>query len=59
MLTKEAIAEFKELWKAHYGDELTDEGAFEKAQNLMNIARCLNGFVNDRAKLEDEMNLRE
>lgn len=37
MLPKEAIQEFKKLYKARFGVELTDEEASYRANNLVNL----------------------
>jgi hypothetical protein len=37
MLPKEAIQEFKELYKKRYGVELSDQEASRRANNLVNL----------------------
>jgi hypothetical protein len=43
MVTKEALVEFKELYKEHFKIELSDKEAFEKAINLLNLYRVVYG----------------
>ena len=37
MITEEALAEFKRIWLAEYGEELTDEEAIPKAIALLTL----------------------
>ncbi len=37
MLSKQALKEFKEIWKKKYGKETSDEFAMEQAINLLTL----------------------
>ena len=41
MLPKEAIEEYKTIYKAHFGAELSDEEASFRANNLMNLYKAV------------------
>lgn len=41
MLPKEAIEEFKKLYKERYGIELSDEEASYRANNLVNLYKAV------------------
>jgi hypothetical protein len=41
MLPKEAIDEFKELYRQDYGVILSDEDATDKAIKLFNVLECI------------------
>jgi len=41
ILTKEAIQEFKEIYKKVFKEELSDEEAFRMASNLLNLYRVI------------------
>lgn len=41
MLPKEAIEEFKEIYKKLYGEELSDEEASKRANNLVNLYKAV------------------
>lgn len=41
MVSKEALAKFKRLYFKHYGIELSDEEAYELANNLLNLYRAI------------------
>lgn len=43
MLPKEAIEEFKNLYKARYGVDLSDEEASFRANNLVNLYKLVFG----------------
>jgi len=43
ILTKEAIQEFKEIYKKVFKKELSDEEAFQMASNLLNLYRVVYG----------------
>jgi len=43
ILTKEAIQEFKEIYKKVFKKELSDEEAFRMASNLLNLYRVVYG----------------
>ncbi len=43
MLPKEAIQEFKKIYKKVYGIELTDEEASRRANNLVSLYRTIYG----------------
>ena len=43
MLTPEAIDEFKKLYKARFGVDLTDEEAAFRANNLVNLYEAVYG----------------
>ena len=40
-MTKEAIEEFKEIYRNEYGEEIDNEKAHELAQNLLNVYRIV------------------
>lgn len=37
MLTKEAIEEFKQIWREQFGEEISDEKAAEEGVNLLTM----------------------
>ena len=41
MLPKEAIEEFKVLYKKHYGQDISDEEASRRANNLVNLYKLV------------------
>lgn len=41
MLTKEAVEEFKRIYKEHYGKEISNQEAYELGQNLLNVYRIV------------------
>ncbi len=43
MLPKEAIEEFKVLYKKHYGQDISDEEASRRANNLVNLFKAIYG----------------
>lgn len=43
ILSKEAVEEFKELYKKRFKEELTDEEAFERATKLVNLFEVVYG----------------
>lgn len=44
MLPKEAIEQFKEIWKKYFPDiELSDEDASRRADNLVNLYKAVLG----------------
>jgi hypothetical protein len=47
MLSKEAIEEFKELYKARYGVLLNDDEAAFRANNLVNLYKHVYGDTSD------------
>jgi len=40
-LSKEAIEEFKQIYKAEFGEEISDQEATEKAIRLINLIRVI------------------
>lgn len=43
MLSREALDEFKKLYKRHYSIELSDEEASFRAYNLVNLYKAVYG----------------
>ncbi len=41
MLPPEAIQEFKELYRKHFGEELTDQEAEQKAEKFLDLYRAV------------------
>jgi hypothetical protein len=41
MLTREAVEEFKKLYKEHFDTELSDEEAHARARALINLYRAV------------------
>ncbi len=41
MLSKEAVEEFKKIYREHYREDISDQKAFELAQNLLNVYRIV------------------
>lgn len=37
MLSKQALDEFKEIWKKEYGEDISDADALERATNLLTM----------------------
>ena len=53
MVSKEAIEQFKELYRKHFGVELSDEEASLRANKLVNLYRTLYGaLLNPKNKHE-------
>ncbi len=48
MLPKEAIEEYKQLYKARYGVVLSDDEASFRANNLVNMYKLVYGDTTDR-----------
>jgi len=40
-LSKEAIEEFKKIWKEDFGKEISDQEAYESGSNLVNFFKLL------------------
>jgi hypothetical protein len=40
-LSKEAIEEFKQIYKEEFGEEISDQEAMEKAVRLINLMRVI------------------
>ncbi len=40
-LSKEAIEEFKEIYRQEFGEEISDQTALELALNLLNLFRAI------------------
>lgn len=45
MLTKQALDEFKEIWKAEFGEDISDEHALEQGTNLLNLMRIVHSPI--------------
>lgn len=43
MLPKEAVAEFKKIYKARFGIELPEKDAFKRASGLLNLYLAVYG----------------
>lgn len=41
MLSKEAIEEFKEIWRKQFGEEISDEKAVEEGINLLTLMNAV------------------
>ena len=41
MISKESLEEFKKIYKKEFGEEISDQEAFERATNLLNLYRIL------------------
>ena len=54
MLSPEDIAEFKELYRKVYGEELSDEEAALRARNLIQMFEAVYGPGDWHDRLEDE-----
>ena len=54
MLPKEAIEEFKVLYKKHYGQDISDEEASRRANNLVNLYKVVYTLVESSNKSEPE-----
>ncbi len=40
-MNKQALQKFKEIWKKRFGDKLTDEEAYFRANNLLNLYKTI------------------
>jgi len=40
-LSKEALEEFKRIYKAEFGEEISDQEALDKATRLINLVRIV------------------
>lgn len=56
MLPKQAIEEYKELYKKRFGVVLSDAEASFRANNLVNLYRAVLGSESLKTKLMDEGN---
>jgi hypothetical protein len=45
VLADEHIAEFQELWKKHYGTEITKEQALEKGLRLIRLLEAISRVI--------------
>ena len=50
MPTQQAITEFKILFKSHYGINLTDQEAYEKASGLLRLYKAIQPEPNMKMK---------
>jgi len=41
MLSKEAILEFKKIWKKKFGEDISDEKALDSATSLINLMKII------------------
>ena len=41
MLSKKAISEFKEIWKAEYGQDLSDKEVLDKATRFLTLFKTV------------------
>ena len=41
MISKEALEEFKTIWKKEFGEEISDEKALDKATRLLNLFKAV------------------
>ena len=41
LIPKAALAEFKAIYKAEYGEDISDEEALELATNLLGLFKCI------------------
>jgi len=41
MLAKEQIIEFKQIWKEEFGEEISEDDAYEKGSNLVELMRMI------------------
>jgi len=53
ILTKEAIEEFKELFRKRFKEELTDEEAYRKAAKLLDLFEVIYGQKYKKDKIEN------
>lgn len=40
-LSKQAVGEFKSIWKEEFGEEISDKKALEQATSLLNLFRVI------------------
>ncbi len=58
-LSKEAIEKFKEIYKKKYGEEISDEEAYEKGRRLIRLVKLIYQSIpqdnqNEEKDLSDE-----
>ena len=41
MLSKEALKEFKQIWKEEFNEDISDEKALESATDLLNLFQVI------------------
>lgn len=41
MLSKEALEDFKKIWREQFGEDISNEDAMEQATRLLNICRVV------------------
>ena len=41
LISKTALAEFKTIYKAEYGEDISDKEAIELAANLLGLFKCI------------------
>ncbi len=54
MLTKQAVEEFREIYRRRYGVSLPEAKASEIAANLLNLYRSVYGEANMKRNMENE-----
>lgn len=55
-ISDEAIAEFKAIWKKEFGEEISDEKARSRGQELVNLYKML---IEHKLKKEAELKYRK
>lgn len=56
MLSKEAIEEFKEIYKKKFNEDISDQKAFKLGSNLLNLYKLLFDDKNPNLKKQPSQN---
>lgn len=54
MLPKEAVEEFKQIYKRVFNEELTDDEASRRANNLVNLYQVVYGDSTNSPQLQND-----
>lgn len=52
MLTNEQVAEFQQIWKEEFGEEISEDDAYERGSNLIELMRLICSVEVDEKELK-------
>jgi hypothetical protein len=55
MLTNEQIAEFQLIWREEFGEEISEDDAYEKGSNLVELMRLICSVKIEKEDLEESI----
>ena len=55
MLSKEEITEFQQIWKEEFGEEISEDDAYEKGSNLVELMRLICFVKIEKEDLEESI----